>query len=89
MSVNTDKYTVRDIAEGHTQTYIRKEITYINTSIGSTRETQNHLITAHQNKYITEEELNKLDNELIKLKKMLFGYLKKLKTDYDKSDTAE
>lgn len=78
-----------NIAEGHTQTYIRKEITHINTALGSTGETQNHLVTAHQNNYITEEELNKLDDELIELKKMLFGYLKKLKADCDKPDPVE
>lgn len=78
-----------NIAEGHTQTYIKKEITHINTALGSTGETQNHLITAFQNNYVTEDELNKLDTELIELKKMLFGYLKKLKADCAKPDTAE
>lgn len=78
-----------NIAEGHTQTYIKKEITHINTALGSTGETQNHLITANQNNYITEEELNKLDDELIELKKMLFGYLKKLKADCNKPDSAD
>lgn len=77
-----------NIAEGHTQTYIRKEITYINTALGSTGETQNHLITANQNNYITIEELNKLDTELIELKKMMYGYMKKLKADCDKPDPA-
>jgi four helix bundle protein len=78
-----------NIAEGHTQTYIKKEITHINTALGSTGETQNHLTTAHQDNYITEDELNKLDTELIELKKMLFGYLKKLKVDCAKPDPSE
>lgn len=78
-----------NIAEGHTQTYIKKEITHINTALGSTGETQNHLITANQNNYIKKDELNKLDNELVELKKMLFGYLKKLKADCDKTNPAE
>lgn len=78
-----------NIAEGHTQTYIKKEITHINTALGSTGETQNHLITAYKNNYISEEELTKLDNELVELKKMLFGYLKKLKADCVKPVPAE
>jgi hypothetical protein len=50
---------------------------------------QNNLITAHQNKYITEEELNTLDNKLIELRKMMFGYMKRLKADCNKSCSEE
>lgn len=78
-----------NIAEGQSQTYIRKEITHINTALSQVGKVQNNLITAHQNKYITEEELNTLDNKLIELKKMMFGYMKRLKADCNKFSSEE
>jgi len=70
-----------NIAEGNTQLFVKKEINYISNALGSTGESRSHIVTAYQNKYITKEECEQLDKKLIELIKMLYGYLKKLRTE--------
>lgn len=79
-----------NIAEGNTQLFVKKEINYISNALGSTGESRSHIVTAYQNQYITIEEYNQLDEKLIELVKMLYGYLKILqKESNSKSSTAE
>lgn len=78
-----------NIAEGNSQQHLRKEINYINISLGSTGETRNHIVTAYQNNYISYEEYEKLDEELLELIKMMYGYLKALKAKVNNTNSSK
>ena len=72
-----------NIAEGNTQLFVKKEIVHANIALGSAGEVRNHLLTAYQNGYIDWKQYDALDKKLIEIIKMLFGYIKRLKSDLD------
>ena len=79
-----------NIAEGNTQLFIKRELFHANSALGSAGECRNHLLTAYQNGYIHREKYDALDKKLIEIIKMLFGYIKGLKSNLDnESDAAE
>ena len=51
-------------------------------------ECRNHLLTAYQNGYIHREQYDALDKKLIEIIKMLFGYIKGLKSNSDNESDA-
>lgn len=61
-----------NIAEGNGQMYVKKEINFLNTAIGSASECRNWLVIAYNNKYITKETFDKLDAEYESIIKMLY-----------------
>lgn len=65
-----------NIAEGNVQLFTKKEIYHANVALGSVGETRNHLLTAYQNKYISKEQYDVLDEKLVEITKMLYGYIK-------------
>jgi len=67
-----------NIAEGNTQLFIRKEINYASIALGSAGEVRSHLITALQNNYISQEQYNALDEKVVEIIKMLYGYINRL-----------
>lgn len=69
-----------NLAEGNSQLYINKEINFGSNAIGSAGEVRSHLITALQNNYISQEQYDILDRKTIEVIKMLYGYVKKLKS---------
>jgi four helix bundle protein len=80
-----------NIAEGNTQLFIKRELFHANSALGSAGECRNHLLTAYQNAYIHKEQYDALDEKLIEIIKMLYGYIKRLKleigNDSDFSDS--
>jgi len=70
-----------NIAEGNTQLFIKKEIVHANIALGSAGEVRNHLLIAYQNGYINKEQYDALDEKLIEIIKMLYGYIKRLKLE--------
>ncbi|MGB4387534.1 MAG: four helix bundle protein [Caldicoprobacterales bacterium] len=79
-----------NIAEGNTQLFIKRELFHANAALGSCGETRNHLLTAYQNNYISKEQFKILDEKFLELIKMLYGYIKSLKSNLDnESDAAE
>ena len=70
-----------NISEGNTQLFIKREIYHANLALGSAGETRNHLITAYQSKYISKEQYNSLDAKLVEIIRMLYGYIKRLKSE--------
>jgi len=80
-----------NIAEGNTQLFIKKEIVHANIALGSAGEVRNHLLIGYQNGYINREQYDALDEKLIEIIKMLYGYIKRLKlkigNDSDFSDS--
>jgi four helix bundle protein len=77
-----------NIAEGNTQLFVKKEIVHANIALGSAGEVRNHLLTAYQNGYIHREQYDALDKKLIEIIKMLFGYIKGLKSNSDNESDA-
>ena len=69
-----------NLAEGNTQLFIKKEIVHANIALGSAGECRSHLITAYQNGYINSTQYDALDKRLIEIIKMLYGYIKRLKS---------
>ena len=79
-----------NIAEGNTQLFIKRELFHANAALGSCGETRNHLLTAYQNNYISKEQYKILDEKFLEIIKMLYGYIKRLKSNLDnESDAAE
>lgn len=78
-----------NIAEGNSQQHLKKEKNYINIALGSTGETRNHIVTAYQNNYISKAEYEELDEELLELIKMMYGYLKALNIKLNNFDSHE
>ena len=79
-----------NIAEGNTQLFIKRELFHANAALGSAGEVRNHLLTAFQNNYISKEKYDILDTKTIEIIKMLYGYIKRLKSELkDNSDAAE
>jgi four helix bundle protein len=70
-----------NIAEGNTQLFIKRELFHANAALGSCGETRNHLLTAYQNNYISEEQYKILDEKFLEVIKMLYGYIKMLKSN--------
>ncbi|AFK86090.1 MULTISPECIES: four helix bundle protein [Thermoanaerobacterium] len=77
-----------NIAEGNTQLFIKRELFHANSALGSAGECRNHLLTAYQNDYINREQYDALDKMLIEIIKMLFGYIKGLKSNSDNESDA-
>lgn len=74
-----------NLAEGNTQSFIKKEIVHANIALGSAGEVRSHLITAFQNNYISQEQYNALDEKVVEIIKMLSGYINRLKSKSDNS----
>jgi four helix bundle protein len=72
-----------NIAEGNTQLFIKRELFHANAALGSCGETRNHLLTAYQNNYISEEQYRILDKKFLEVVKILYGYIKMLKSNLD------
>ena len=77
-----------NIAEGNTQLFIKRELFHANAALGSCGETRNHLLTAYQNNYISKELYNILDEKFCEIIKMLYGYIKRLKSNSDNESDA-
>lgn len=77
-----------NIAEGNTQLFVKRELFHANSALGSAGECRNHLLTAYQNGYIHREQYDALDKKLIEIIKMLFGYIKVLKSNSDNESEA-
>jgi len=67
-----------NIAEGNSQLYIKKEINFLNTAIGSASECRNWLIIAYNAGYIANTDLNSLDKQYESIIKMLFTMIKRI-----------
>ncbi|WP_128706490.1 four helix bundle protein [Acetivibrio mesophilus] len=70
---------VANIAEGNGQLYPTKELTFINTAIGSLAETRYWLEFAHDQDFIQKAEYERIDAQCIEITKMLYGYMRRVK----------
>lgn len=72
-----------NIAEGNSQIYPSKELTFISTSIGSLGETRYWLEFAHDQNFVPQAEYERLDALCIEITKMLYGYMRRVKQIID------
>lgn len=73
-----------NIAEGFGRFHFQENIQFCRIARGSLYETQDHLICALDEKFISKEQFNKVNDELLNCLKILNGYisyLKKAKSD--------
>lgn len=70
-----------NLAEGHGQMHILKEINFYNNSLGSASEVLHWLAVALQNKYITQEQHDTLEAKVTEIIKMTIGYIRRLQED--------
>ena len=77
-----------NIAEGNTQLFVKRELFHANSALGSAGECRNHLLTAYQNGYMHKEQYDALDKKLVEIIKMLYGYIKVLKSNSDNESDA-
>jgi four helix bundle protein len=63
------------IAEGYGRFHFQENIQFCRTARGSLMETLEHLITAYDEKYISEEELISFKQDIDKCGKLLNGYI--------------
>ena len=84
---NEEKYRLSDqivrsarsisanIAEGHGRYTYKDQLHFCIISRGSLSETHNHIIDAYDCNYISKQQLNEIEQELITLRKLLNGYI--------------
>lgn len=68
-----------NIAEGCGRNGNKELSRYMNIAAGSACETEYHLLLAHELKYLDKKTYADLDQTINEIKKMLSGYIKKLK----------
>ena len=64
-----------NIAEGHGRYTYKDQLHFCIISRGSLSETHNHIIDAYDCNYISKQQLNEIEQELITLHKLLNGYI--------------
>lgn len=67
-----------NIAEGNSQLYVKKEINFLNTAIGSAAECRNWIIIAKNAGYIDDAMYLYLENEYLSIIKMLYKMIKSI-----------
>ena len=77
-----------NIAEGNGQLYPTKELTFINTAIGSLAETRYWLEFAHDQDFVPQAEYEQLDALCLEITKMLYGYMRRVKQVIDSGGAA-
>ena len=68
-----------NIAEGSGRNGDKELARFLNISAGSASELQYHFILAHDLGYLKTDEFNQLENQVIEVKRMLTGFVNKLK----------
>ena len=78
--IRSARSVTANIAEGHGRFHYQEEIKYCRNARGSLSETLDHLIVAHDEGYITDEELKEMRKSHSLCLKLLNGYILYLKS---------
>ena len=68
-----------NIAEGYGRFYFQESVRFCYIARGSLEEAFSHLTLAHKLDYLDNETYNRLDNQIIELRRMISGYIAFLK----------
>ncbi|NSW92442.1 MAG: four helix bundle protein [Firmicutes bacterium] len=77
-----------NVAEGNGQFYPSKEITFLNTAIGSLSETRSWILFGLDMDYISKEDYDRLEAKCLEIIKMLYGCVRRIKQSQDNDDGA-
>ncbi len=77
--IRSSRSVAANIAEGFGRYHYQENIQYCRMARGSLYETQEHLICALDERYINEEQFNKINDHLLHCLKILNGYIAYLK----------
>jgi four helix bundle protein len=77
--LRSSRSVTANIAEGHGRFYYKENIRFCRVSRGSLHETLEHLITAFDEKYITNDQLLELKTKIDTCGRLLNGYINFLK----------
>ena len=75
-----------NVAEGNGQLYPSKEITFLNTAIGSLSETRSWILFALDMDYISKADYDRLEAKCLEIIKMLYGCVRRIK-QYQESES--
>jgi four helix bundle protein len=84
--VRSSRSITANIAEGYGRYYFKENIQFCRTSRGSLKETLEHLITAFDEKYISENELLDFKIQIDTCGKLINGYINFLKKQQKPKD---
>jgi four helix bundle protein len=84
--LRSSRSVTANIAEGYGRYYFKENIQFCRVSRGSLLETLDHLITAFDEKYISENELLNFKNNIDICGKLLNGYINFLKKQQKPKD---
>lgn len=84
-ALDSSRSITANIAEGFGRFHHQENIQFCRHSRGSLDETHEHMITAYDEKYITNEILKEINKEYKDCLKQLNGYIKYLKTAKNES----
>ncbi len=77
-----------NIAEGNSQIYPSKELTFISNAIGSLGEVRYWLEFAYDQDFVPKAEYERLDALCLEITKMLYGYMRRVKQVIDSDGAA-
>lgn len=81
--IRSSRSIASNISEGHGRYHFKEQIRYFIISRGSLTETLNHLITAFDCRYITEEQLQVYREKYLQILKLINGYIAFLRKQKD------
>lgn len=68
-----------NIAEGNSQIFIKKEISFLNTALGSASEVKCWIEIAQRQKYISQETCERLEGLVQEIVKLIIGMIKRFR----------
>ena len=71
---------ISNIAEGFSRRSSKEKVQFYYISLGSITELQNQLIISRDSKYLEDEKFNKLNDEIIKVQKLINGLIRSIKS---------
>ncbi|MEX0722120.1 MAG: four helix bundle protein [Balneolaceae bacterium] len=77
--IRSSRSVPANIAEGFGRFHYQENIQFCRMARGSLYETQEHLICAFDEKFISEEQFNGINNQILECLKILNGYIAYLK----------
>ena len=85
--IRAKRSVTANIAEEFGRYHFQENIQFCRTARGSLSELLDHMITSHDNLYISEEEFANVENRIKKCTRLLNGYIRSLKKSKQDSES--